>query len=456
MCLPKTLPVPENVLHVCRHLNQSGYEAWLVGGAVRDALRLQKGHDWDITTNALPTDVVALFGHVVPTGIRHGTVTVMLDGEGYEVTTFRGEGSYSDGRRPDEVTFLQTIEEDLSRRDFTINAIAYDPLTQEVRDPFGGREDILRSLIRAVGDPLRRFSEDGLRTLRAARFAATLGYDLEEKTLEAIRQSLDTLAMVSEERVHDELLKAMSAPKPSRAFQVMADTGMLWAILPELVPMLGCKQNRFHGFDVWLHTLETVDACPADDIILRMAALLHDVGKPTVKGVNEATGDSTFYDHEVIGAEMADVILTRLKFSNEHKSRIVHLVRYHYVRYERSWSSATLRRWVRKVGLSHVPALIQLGRADRSAKGPSQVELDASLFDELEERLATLQVSEVIPTSTHSLAINGDDVMEVLGLSPGPQVGKVLNQFLEVVTEDPSLNTREKLLLLLQADADPP
>lgn len=451
-----SFPIPENVLRICRTLDLNGHEGWLVGGAIRDALRGKAGHDWDIATDARPHNVQRLFNKVIPTGIQHGTVTVMLgatEGEGYEVTTFRGDGDYSDGRRPDEVRFLDTIDEDLARRDFTINAIAYNPVTGETRDPFGGQKDLLLRRIRAVGDPLLRFTEDGLRTLRAARFSATLEFDIEVKTLEAIRQSIDTLTKVSQERVHDELLKAMAARHPSGAFQVLAETGLLWAVLPELVPMLGCAQNRFHGFDVWKHTMETVDACPAEDPILRVAALLHDVGKPTVKGANEVTGDSTFYDHEIVGAEMAGKILTRLKFSNEHWERIVHLVRHHYIRYERDWSSATLRRWVRKVGLEHVPSLLTLAKADRAAKGPSKVELDANLFDELEERLATLQVNEVIPTSEAFLAINGHDVMETLGIDPGPQVGKTLRSLLEAVTDNPELNTREKLLALLSVPA---
>jgi len=440
--------VPISVIHICETLRDAGHEAWLVGGAVRDALLGRDAHDWDIATDAHPRTITEgdLFPRVIETGIQHGTVTVLIDGEGYEVTTFRGDGDYSDGRRPDSVRFLNTIEEDLARRDFTVNAIAYDPLRDVYADPYGGRKDLSIKVIRAVGNPLQRFSEDGLRVLRAARFAATLGFNIECNTMAAIRPSLGTYAQVAVERIQAEWLKAMAAPEPSRAFRVMAETGILGVTVPEFELMFGCSQNKYHAYDVWEHTLRVLDACPVGDPILRLGALFHDVGKPLVKAPHPVTGDGTFYDHEVVGAEVTETILNRLKFSTEDRDRIVHLVRHHFIRYEKGWSKATIRRWVRRVGLENVAPLCTLARADIAGKGPAMMELEPEIIDELESRIATMQVTEVMPTSTKVLVINGKDVMDHLGIPPGPGVGKVLAALLEAVTDDPEANTRERLL----------
>lgn len=446
--IPSIRP-PKDVLHICQVLYEKGYEAWLVGGAVRDALLDREAHDWDVATNARPEKVASLFRKVIETGIQHGTVTVMLNGQGYEVTTYRGDGDYSDGRRPDEVQFLDTIEEDLARRDFSMNAIAYDPIRDLFTDPFEGMDAIDQKLIKAVGDPLQRFSEDGLRVLRAARFAATLGFKIGIYTFEAIRPSLGTLAKVSIERVRDEWLKAMLAPKPSVAFEVMLDTGMLEALAPELMPMVGCQQNKYHAWDVWQHTLVVVDACPANDPILRMAALLHDVGKPASKGAKEGTGDATFYDHEIVGEDLARDFLSRMRFSVRERERVTHLVRHHFVRYESDWSDTAVRRWVRKVRPEHVADLCVLARADIVGKGPSESKLDTKSIDELEQRIKALNEAAAMVTSTKLLAIDGSDVMARLGIGPGQTVGKVLNALLERVTEDPTINNREALLGLV-------
>jgi tRNA nucleotidyltransferase (CCA-adding enzyme) len=391
-----------------------------------------------------------MFSHVIETGIQHGTVTVMLDEEGFEVTTFRGEGTYSDGRHPDSVEFLNSIEEDLARRDFTMNAIAYDPLRDIVCDPFNGVWDIGVKLIRAVGDPQERFKEDGLRVLRALRFMSTLEFTIELYTLDWIScpDSLASLAKVSVERVQDELFKIMRSPNPSSAMDAMVDTRVLGVILPEMRPMVGCTQNKYHAYDVWKHTMVTLEHCPADNPILRFGALFHDVSKPETKGVHPAHGDATFYDHEIVGAKRTDEILTRLKFSNEDREMITHLVRHHFIRYERGWSAPALRRWVRRVGLDNVPTLCTLARADIAGKGNARVELEPATINDLEARVATMKLTEVIPTSTKVLAVNGHDVMTHLGLSPGPSIGKVLASLLESVTDDPECNTRERLLEL--------
>lgn len=440
--------VPREPLAICHRLQSRGHQAYLVGGAIRDALLGRTPHDWDIATDARPEVVAELFPHVVLTGEKHGTVTVVHEGGSYEVTTFRGDGEYSDGRRPDAVKFVRTIEEDLSRRDFTMNAIAYDPIKGLFVDPFDGRWDIERQLIRCVGDPVKRFNEDGLRSLRACRFVSTLGFSLAYGTKYAISSTLYTYSRVAPERIRAEWMKVMDARAPAVAFDLMRRTYMLEVTAPEFLPMIGCTQNRYHGFDVWGHTMAVLDAIPPGDPILRMAALFHDIGKPATKGVNEKTGQATFYDHENIGAAMAELILRRLKFSNAEIERITHLVRHHLIRYEPGDSKAAIRRWVRKVGLEHVPSLLALARADIAGKGNAAEPRDTSAIDELEARLVDI-MAEKPPTSTNQLAINGRDVMALLGIGPGPRVGQVLRSLLDAVTEDPDLNEREKLLALV-------
>ncbi|MFA5202829.1 MAG: CCA tRNA nucleotidyltransferase [Lentisphaeria bacterium] len=442
------MDVNKNAFRVCKHLNDSGYEAWLVGGAVRDSIMGKEAHDWDIATNAKPEEVARLFPRVIETGVKHGTVTVMVDGEGFEVTTYRGEGTYSDGRRPDDVQFLNTIEEDLARRDFTINAIAYDPIKCVFRDPFLGRGDIDRCLIRAVGNPHKRFAEDGLRVLRAARFAATLRFEIELETYQAINPSLRSYTRVSAERIRDEWMKIMSAREPSVAFKIMAETGMLEITVPEMVPMFNCTQNKYHAYDVWVHTLQVVDACPENDPILRIGALFHDIGKPQSKKPHPVTGDATFYDHEDIGAEMVGAIASRLRFSAEERYRLIHLVQHHFIRYKSEDTDSTVRRWIRKVGFDNIPSLCTLARADIIGKGPLGFVsgLDTAIIDELEARVIKLSKTEVLPTSTKVLVVDGNDIMKNLGIPPGATVGKILAHLLDEVTDDPALNTREKLL----------
>ena len=250
--------------------------------------------------------------------------------------------------------------------------------------------------------------------------------------------------------------KSWQLPRPSDAFRAMADTGMLDITVPELLPMINCTQNRYHSFDVWEHSLITLDACPAEDTVLRWGALFHDIGKPKSKGVHPEHGDATFYDHESIGADMATEILPRLKLSNEDQERIVHLVRHHFIRYNAEWNSATIRRWVRRVGLDNVASLCTLARADIFGKGPAKVQLEEDTINELEAKIANMKVTEVIPTSTKVLVVNGHDVMTHLGIGPGPTVGKVLSALLEFVTDQPEVNTRENLLTLAETIVHPP
>jgi tRNA nucleotidyltransferase (CCA-adding enzyme) len=445
--------VPQTVRRLCRTLGRAGFKSWAVGGAVRDVLsaRMAGGDptaaaascDWDIATTARPEQVKGLFKRVIATGIAHGTVTVLLDGVGYEVTTLRGEAQYSDGRHPDSVYYVDDLQADLARRDFTVNAMAYDPATEQLADPFGGLDDLRSRRLRAVGDPALRFAEDGLRVLRAARFVATLELTLEPLTEAAIRPSLGSYRKVSAERIRDEWMKALKARAPSRAFRLMQAHGVLEITAPELLAMVGCVQNRYHAFDVWEHTMRTLDAC-APRPLLRLAALLHDTGKPSSRAYHEEKADYTFYEHERLSRDIAAVLLPRLRFSKEECSRVEALVLHHIVAYDGSWSDAAVRRWMRRVGPELVTDILELNRADVRAKG-----LDATpeleRLAELERRVAGI-VAECAALSVRELAVNGHDLMRVLGLAPGPELGRILRELLELVTEEPALNEREVLL----------
>ena len=439
--------IPPAVIGICLRLREHGKRGWVVGGCVRDLLMGRPATDWDVATDARPEEVRRFFPRVIPTGIQHGTVTVLVDRVHYEVTTLRGEQGYSDGRRPDAVVFLDDIVEDLARRDFTFNAIAIDPLDARLIDPFDGRRDLETRTLRAVGMPADRFAEDGLRILRAARFAATLGCTIDPSTEHAMgeRSALDTFARVSAERVHDEWLKIMRAERPSVSFEIMRRSGMLAISCPELVEGVDCEQNRFHDFDVWRHTLAVLDACQGDTI-LRVAALLHDVGKPRTRQRSDKTGDYTFYNHERIGAEMAEHICRRLKFSNDDRKRIVELVLHHLICYSTDWSDAAVRRWVRRVRQERVDDLVHLAIADAHGKGHA-AERDVENARALQRRVAAL-LEAGTALSAKDLAIDGHTIMRELGLPPGRLVGVVLAALVELVTEDPAQNEPERLLTL--------
>ncbi|MES1175734.1 MAG: HD domain-containing protein [Myxococcales bacterium] len=442
--------IPSDVRELCARLREGGYRSWIVGGCVRDELLAQlegkpsdlRG-DWDIATSARPEQVQKLFRRVIPTGIQHGTVTVMVKQTGYEVTTLRGETEYTDGRRPDAVYFVDDIKDDLARRDFTINAIAYDPLEDQLIDPFDGIVDLRARLLRAVGDPALRFGEDGLRVLRAARFVATLGVELEAKTASAISPSLDSYRKVSAERVRDEWLKANKAKQPSRAFEVMREHGLLAITAPELLESVGCEQNSYHAFDVWGHAMHCLDNCPQNPV-LRIAGLLHDVGKPRSRAFSDKTSDYTFYEHERIGAEMTGPLLERLRFSNDERTRIVALVRHHLICYDGTWSDAAVRRWIRRVSPELVDDLYLLSEADVQAKGKDASE-DLHHIAQLKAHVAKV-IAQGAAFAIKDLAIDGKVLMTELGVKPGPEIGRVLRALLEEVVEDPALNTREALI----------
>jgi len=442
--------IPDDVLSVCARLRASGHEAFLVGGAVRDLLLERPTQDYDVATSARPEQVMKVFGRrfTVPTGLQHGTVTVVTErGRNVEVTTYRGEGAYSDGRRPDQVFFVGSIDEDLARRDFTINALAYEPAAALLRDPWHGEADLSARVIRAVGDPIARFREDGLRTMRAVRLAAQLEFSIEPHTLAAIPPAIEVFRKVSAERVRDELYKLLSADKPSVGLRLMLETGLLAEVLPELLEGRGVAQNRFHRYDVLEHTLRTVDETPARDPVVRLSALLHDVAKPrTAEPRPEAPGENTFYRHEIIGADVADAVCRRLKLPNRDRERVCLLVAQHMFFYQPEWSDGTVLRFLRRVGPENVPDLFALRVGDVHARGMGE-DPERELgelrrrIEEAMARQAALKVSD--------LAISGTDVMAALGCPPGPVVGDVLRALLERVTDDPALNTRAALLALV-------
>lgn len=442
--------IPPGVLAVCARLREKGHRAWIVGGCVRDLLRGAKAGDWDVATTALPEEVQRAFRRVIPTGIQHGTVTVHLhDKEGggsFEVTTLRGETTYTDGRRPDTVVFVDDIVADLARRDFTVNAIALDPLREgdaALIDPFDGHLDLQRRVLRAVGDPAQRFAEDGLRALRAARFVASLEFELDPATGAAIRPALDTYRKVSAERVRDEWIKALKARAPSRAFEVMREHGLLEVSAPELLPQYGCDQNKWHRYDVWNHAMACVDAC-AGEPVLRLSALLHDVGKPATRAFSDKTQDYTFYDHERVGAEMVEPLLARLRFSNEERARVTHLVRHHLVCYEPSWSDAAVRRWIRRIGRERLDDMYALNEADLRGKD-RDARPDLIALADLQDRVAAI-LAKGEALSTRDLAIGGKELMERLGMRPGPKMGVLLDRLLEEVLEEPARNTPDTLV----------
>ena len=450
--------IPLHIIEVCRALRQAGHQAWLVGGAVRDLLLGRTVQDFDIATSAQPTEVRHVFGSTftIPTGEKHGTITVLArrdngERDPVEVTTFRGDGDYSDGRHPNRVVFVKSIEEDLSRRDFTVNAIAYDPLDCRMTDPFEGKEDLQRRLLRAVGIADDRFAEDGLRAMRAVRFSAQLGFAIESATLTAITDQRHVFAKVSEERIHDELVKILDSPRPAHDIQLCSDTQLLGLFLPELQEGIGMRQNQFHAFDVWGHNLATLNAAQRQSVlgptwILRLAALLHDVGKPrTMAPHPDNPSDHTFYNHEHVGAEMADGLLRRLRFANDQREHVCALIKHHMWCYTPNWSDGAVRRFMARIGPEWLPDLFALRAADVMGKGrPDDADPELEIA-EIRQRVAQ-ETEKESALSVRALALSGQDVMAALGMAPGPEVGRILRDLLERVLEDETLNQRDRLL----------
>lgn len=433
--------IPAAARAICEELRARNHQAWVVGGCVRDHLLDRPVADWDVCTTALPKELLKAFPKAIPTGIEHGTVTVVRDGAHYEVTTLRGEGAYTDGRRPDKVYFLDDITADLARRDFTVNAIAYDPLREALVDPFDGRGDLGRRMLRAVGDAAQRFQEDGLRILRGARFAATLDFDLDPATERAMEDAIGVFRKVSAERVRDEWMKTMKARAPSRAFEVMQRRGVLAVVSPELTACVGCAQEEGREGDVWAHSLKTLDATPKD-AVLRVAALLHDIGKPPTRAVDAATGAVTFPDHDRVGAERAEGWLRVWRFSNDERARVVHAVANHLPGYTDAWSDGDVRRWLQRVTPAGAADVLAVARADGTALGG-----DLAVVEALARRAAEAQAAGAA-LSARDLAIDGTTLMKELGMKPSKQLGTVLAALLARAVDDPSVNTREGLLAI--------
>ncbi len=438
--------VPAEVKEVVTALRDAGKQAYLVGGCVRDLLAGLDAVDYDVATDAVPEEVRRIFRRTAPTGIKHGTITVLGDEGDYEVTTFRRDGKYGDARHPDDVTYAENIEEDLSRRDFTINALAYDPLEDELVDLFGGVEDFERGIVRAVGDAAERFREDGLRPLRAVRLAARFGFEVDADTLDAIPGVLDRVRMVAAERVRDEFMKMLAtAAKPSYGIELMREADLLEVYIPELLEGYAVTQNEFHAYDVYTHSLYTCDAAPAEKPLVRLAALLHDIGKPRTRVVRD--GRVTFYNHQAVSRRMARDILNRLRFSKKQRDHVLHLIYYHMFGYTPAWTDAAVRRLIRKVGRENIADLFDLRIADWFGNGTNYG--FPGYLRALERRVNEAIAREEAFTEK-DLAIDGRDVMSALEIAPGPKVGEALSYLLERVLEDQTLNERERLLGLLR------
>ena len=439
-----TIEVPDSVRAVMDRLGEHGHAAYVVGGSVRDVLLGRPAQDWDLATDARPDRVLAVFPGAVYEN-RFGTVAVRDGAAVHEVTTFRTDHEYADFRRPHRVEFGDDVRLDLARRDFTVNAIAWgraaDAPVSAIVDPFDGVLDIERRVLRAVGDPGARFGEDALRMVRAVRLAAVLDFSIEPATLAAIRDNAALAAHVSGERVSAELEKLLAAPRPSTGLRLMADTGLLNELFPELAAQRGVPQNKIEGEDLLDHTIGTVDAAPADRPIVRLAALVHDIGKPST------IDDGPFRGHEVVGADLAERLLDRLRTPRAARERVVGLVRHHMFTYEPSWGDAGVRRFIQRVGIDAIDDLFELRRADNIGSG---VPADAHGLAELHKRVdAELAASVVLDRSR--LAVRGDDLIAELGIPAGPRLGRILDELLERVIAEPKLNDRATLLLLAES-----
>ena len=435
--------IPSGALTILKTFRQAGFEAYVVGGCVRDSILGRIPGDWDICTSALPEETKGLFEKTIDTGLKHGTVTVLMDGERYEVTTFRQDGEYLDHRKPKEVTFVRSLTEDLRRRDFTVNAMAMDEFGG-ISDPFGGREDLKNGILRAVGDGNLRFQEDALRILRGLRFAAQLGFSIEEQTVLAMKNNRLLLKSISGERIWQELCKLIIAPHAVPVLRAYPD--ILGVVLPEILPTLGFSQHTpYHHLDVWEHTLSAVEAAP-EDLVLRWTMLLHDLGKPETFSLDEK-GRGHFYGHPEASEKIARNIFRRLHTDNLTRDTVCLLVESHGDMLPESRKSA--RKWVGKFGEENLRRLLTVKRCDILGLHPDKREaalasLDASvaLFEQLlkEESCFTLK----------DLAVSGRDLMEQ-GAKPGPGIGKILNLLLEEVLEERLENKRDALLLRAEA-----
>ena len=434
-----SMRIPENAAVILKGLSEAGYEAYVVGGCVRDSLLGREPKDWDITTSARPEQVKTVFAHTIDTGIEHGTVTVMIGKEGYEVTTYRIDGEYEDSRHPKEVQFTSQLLEDLKRRDFTINAMAYNE-SRGLVDAFDGMGDLQKKVIRCVGNPKERFTEDALRMLRALRFAAQLGFEVEEQTFAAIRELAQTIEKISAERIQTELVKLLTSDHPELIREVYT-SGISDVILPEFSVLMQTEQNNpHHCYTVGEHTIHVVQQVE-NQKVLRLAALFHDIAKPVCKTTDE-TGVDHFYGHPKEGAKMAHRILRRLKFDVDTMQKVCGLVEWHDD--NPNLTPAGIRKAIYRVGEERYPDLFALKRADvlsqsgyRREEKLAYIQSYQKLYEEIIEQKDCLSLKK--------LAVNGRDLME-LGIKPGKKIGQILQKLLEEVLEEPDKNKKEYLL----------
>jgi len=429
----RSIELPPFVMAIVRRLLVAGHSAYIVGGAVRDVCLKRLVSDWDITTSADPAKIKTTFADIRHFSLKHDTVTLVHENRAYEVTTFRGASGLG-----------RSIEDDLQHRDFTINAMAYEPSRKIVVDIYGGRSDISKRLIRAVKNPEARFLEDPLRLIRAARIAAELRFRIEPQTLRAMTGLAGKIGTVARERVRDELVRLLMSPKPSVGFNIMRQTGLTVEVLPELLEGYRRRQNAYHRYTIYRHTLESVDRVPPDPI-LRLTALFHDLAKPRVR--TKLRGVWRFRGHAEASAELAEMIMKRLKFGDEAIRRVSHLIAHHMIDYQPDWGDGAVKRWIRRVSPDNLDLLLSFRRADLLAHGKPDHKLE--WLGDLEHRVERLEDTS-FPIDTDHLAIDGHRVMEILGLLPGPDVGSALEHLWEVVIDRPELNNEADLVAILK------
>lgn len=438
------ITLPNHIIRFMNTFKKNGFAIYVVGGAVRDLLMGKAVANWDFTTDATPQEILKLF----PDGFynnQFGTVGIAQEIYNkkyvFEVTTFRKEDAYKDKRHPSKITWAKTIQEDLARRDFTINAIAYDG--KKIIDPYDGQEDLKNKMIAAVGDPDRRFSEDALRLMRAVRFTSELGFLIDEKTRLSIQKNAQRITYISWERIRDELLKIMESVYPEEGILFMKNTGLLGFILPELDVCFMIQQKspkRHHIYDVGTHLVMSLKHCPSKDPIVRLAALLHDIGKAKTYRKDEKTGLITFYNHEVVGTKMAITIADRLHLSVKQKEKFVRLVQYHQFTVTELQTDKAVRRFIREVGKEYLQDMLDLRTADRLGSGATSTSWRLELF---KKRLIEVQKQ---PFTVSDLKIDGNDVMRVLKIKPGPKVGEILKNLFDRVVEGKLKNEQGVLL----------
>jgi tRNA nucleotidyltransferase/poly(A) polymerase len=440
--------LPESVQEILNKFDKAGYEIYIVGGAVRDIIMGRITNDWDFTTNAIPDEILK----VIPGGLYNNQFgTVFTDNPDYtsrphEITTFRKEENYTDFRHPEKITWGKSLEEDLARRDFTINSLALDK-DFKVIDLYKGQEDIKNKLIRAVGDPNERFGEDALRMMRAVRIGAELGFLIEDKTFEAIKKNAPLINKIAKERVKEELFKILASPNPYDGMVLFKNCGLMAEILPEMEKCFGVEQKspgRHHIYDVGNHLLMSLKNCKSTDTVTRFATLIHDIGKPlTYKKLG--TGVITFYNHEMVSTKIAENIADRLRFSNKEKDKFIKLIRWHQFTVDEHQTDSAIRRILRNVGLEYMDDMLALRVADRLGGGARET---SWRLEEFKKRLIEVQKQ---PFTVRDLKIDGNDVMKKLNLKPGPEVGKILNDLFDKVVEKKVENEKESLLKALNS-----